>query len=78
VNESEKTARTWVEIAAASSAHLRLRLAVVEGSALPEQSEQQEEAALIKTELTVRKHARPVSAAEALSFADGVRRQRRN
>ena len=63
-----------VQIAVASSAHLRLRLAVVEGSALPEQ---QEEAALIKTVLTVRKHARPISAAEALSFADGVRRQRR-
>ena len=62
-----------IEIAAASSAHLRLRLAVVEGSALPEQ---QEEAALIKTELTVRKHTRPMSAAEALSFADGVRRRR--
>ena len=64
-----------VEIAAASSAHLRLRLAVVEGSALPEQ---QEEAVLIKTELTVRKHARPMSAAKALSFADGVRRKRRD
>jgi hypothetical protein len=64
-----------VEIAAASSAHLRLRLAVVEGCALPEQ---QEEAVLIKTELTVRKHARPMSAAKALSFADGVRRKRRD